>query len=176
MGAIVFLVIITIVLCIVMLCIKRYHKKKASSVDDRVSYSATKLNKDPTEDTPSYDVIRADNGTIKQGDLDGINLYYNIPIKPCSKTSEDECNYAQPSQHSHLIETIKMDSNPSYGVSTGDLGKDVKMDTNPSYGVSMKESRVTAAENSDTKAQQSSYNATTKQYDYAYTHVNRTKP
>ena len=40
----------------------------------------------------------------------------------------------------------------------------------------MKESRAIAAENSDTKAQQSSYNATTKQYDYAYTHVNHIKP
>ena len=93
-------------------------------------YSATKLNKDvPTEDNPSYGVIRADNSTIKQGDLDGINLYYNVPIKSYSKTSEDECNYVQPSQHSHLMETVKMDSNPSYGVSTGDLGEDVNMDS-----------------------------------------------
>ena len=147
----------SVVSCILMLCMKRFCKKKASSVDDRVSYSATKLNKDvPTEDNPSYGVIRADNSTIKQGDLDGINLYYNVPIKSYSKTSEDECNYAQPSQHLYLMETVKMDSNPS-------------------YGVSMKESRAIATENSDTKAQQSSYNATTKQYDYAYTHVNHSK-
>ena len=115
-GVILLLVIITVVLCIVMLCIKRYHKNKASSVDDQVSYSTTKLNTDvPIEHNPSYDVIKADNRTIK--------LYYNIPIKPYSKASEDECNYAQPNQHSDLMETVKMDSNPSYGVSTGDLGE-----------------------------------------------------
>ena len=40
------------------------------------------------------------------------------------------------------------------------------MDTNPSYGVSMREKRVTAT-SSDT-AYQSSHDATTEQYDYAY--------
>ena len=40
--------------------------------------------------------------------------------KPYSKTSEDEYNYVQPNeymQHSNFDDTIKMDTNPSYGVS-----------------------------------------------------------
>ena len=171
------LVIITVMLCVVILYVKRYHKSKASSVDGRVSYSATKLKMDvPIEQNPSYDVdvVKVDNSTSKPGNSDGVNLYYNTPVKTYNKTSEDESNYAQPSHHSDLMKTVKMDTNPSYGIST--IGEDVNMDTNPSYGVSIKEGSTTAAENSGAKLQQSSYNATTKQYDYAYTHVNHTKP
>ena len=178
-GVILLLVIITVVLCVVILCIKRYRKNKASSVDDQASYSATKLpNRNVSiEQNPSYDVIRVDNSTIKPGDLNGINLYYNTPLKTYSKTSEDEPNYAQPSHHLSLTETIKMDTNPSYGISMGgDLGEGVNMDINPSYRVSMKEGSATTAGNSNAKSQRSSYNVTTKQYDYAYTHVNHTKP
>ena len=58
----------------------------------------------------------------------------------------------------------------------GDLGECVNMDINPSYGVGMKEDSATTAGNSNAKSQRSSYNVTTKQYDYAYTHVNHTKP
>ena len=115
-----------------------------------------------------------DNSTIKPGNLDGINLYYSTPLKTYSKTSEDEPNYTEPIHHT---ETIKMDTNPAYGISMGgDLGEGVIMDTNPSYRISMKEGSATTAGNSNAKSQQSSYNATTKQYDYAYTHVNHTKP
>ena len=158
-GVILLLVIITVVLCVVILCIKIYHKNKASSVDDRVSYSATKLKMDvPIEQNPSYDVVKVDNNTIKPGNSDDVNLYYNTPIKAYNKTSEDESNYAQPSHHSDLMKTIKMDTNPSYGISI--IGEDITMDTNPSYGVSIKEGSTTAA---GAKFQQSSYNATTKQ-------------
>ena len=177
-GVILLLVIITVVLCIVISCNKRYHKKKTSS-DNRVSYSATKPNTNVSDQNPSYDVAKMENNTIKPGDSDGINLYYSTPINTCSKTSEDEPNYAQPSGSSHhlnLTETIKMDTNPSYGISMGeDLGEGVNMDTNPSYGISMKEGSATTAGNTNAKSQQSSYNVTTKQYDYAYTHVNHTK-
>ena len=70
-----------------------------------------------------------------------------------------------------------MDANLAYGISTGgDLGEGVNMDINPSYRVSMKEGSATTAGNTNAKSQQSSYNVTTKQYDYAYTHVNHTKP
>ena len=161
------LVITTVVLCIVILSIKRCYKKKASSVDNQVSYSTAKLNTDVTTvHNLSYDVIKMDNSTTKQGDSDGINPYYSIPInKAYSKPREDECDYAQPSQfvqHSDLMEAVKMDTNPSYGVSTGGLGEDVDMNTNPSYGVNMKVGKAAAATNPDTNVQQLSYNATAK--------------
>ena len=141
-GVILLLVIITVVLCVVILYMKRYQKKKASSVDDRVSYSATKLNTNVSiEQNPSY-VINVDNNTIKPaGDVD-------VPI-----TSNPSYNV-----HTKHMETIKMDTNPLYGVSKGSSSKAIKMDTNPSYG----EARATGfAIGSDTNAQQSSCNATT---------------
>ena len=75
--------------------------------------------------------------------------------------SENESNYAQSSyselkQHS---DSIKMDANPSYGV------------TMPA------EDRITlfCTSNSDTNCHQSSCTSATKQYDYAYAHANNTK-
>ena len=84
--------------------------------------------------------------TIEPGDSDvpiTVDPSYAVPNKLYSKTCEDEYNYAQPNQHSGLEDTIKMDINPSYGVTTGD--------------------RATAfsAHSADAKA-------TTKQYDYDY--------
>ena len=49
-----------------------------------------------------------------------INPTYDVPTKPYSKTSEDDYNYVQPNefvQYSDVEDTIKMDTNPSYGVS-----------------------------------------------------------
>ena len=78
--------------------------------------------------------------TIKPGDSDvpiTANPSYNVPTQPYNKTpSKDE--YLQLNQQSNLEDTIKMETNPSYGVTTG--------------GVSA---------HSDTKA-------TTKQCDYDY--------
>ena len=125
----------------------------------KVAYNTTKLNTDVTIDNnPSYDVTKANTldhsySTIKPGGSDvpiTINPSYNTPTKPYSKTSEDDYNYVQPNefvQHSNLEDTIKMD-------------------TNPSYGVNIQEERA-AATGSDT-AHQSSHDATTEQYDYAY--------
>ena len=95
------------------------------------AYNATKLNTDVTIDNnPSYDVTKANTldhsySTINPGGSDvpiTINPSYDVPTKPYSKTSEDDYNYVQPNefvQHSNLEDTIKMDTNPSYGVSTG---------------------------------------------------------
>ena len=139
---------ITVVLCIVILCMRKCRLK----VDNNVSYNATELNTDVTiHPNPSYDVAKANTvdslyRTIKPRDLVvpiTTNPSYNVPTKPYS---EDEYNYVQPNefnQCSGLEDTIKMDTNPSYGVTTGG-------------------DRATAfSTHSDTKA-------TTKQYDYDY--------
>ena len=162
-GVMLLLVITTVVLCIVIICLKRSCKRKTSSINDQVSYSAKTA-------TTIYDAIEVGNGTIKPKDVEGVSQYCNIPIK---SGNENECHYAQPSQftqHSNSTKVIKMVNNPSYGVN---LGEAVKMETNPSYGIiSTTVGKVASARNLDSKAQQI---ASTKQYDYAYTHVDRTK-
>ena len=153
-GGVILLLMITVMLCIVIVCMRRCHMKEGSPVDD----NTTKLNTDVTIDNnPSYDATKANTldhsySTINPGGSDvpiTINPSHNIPTKPYSKTSEDDYNYVQPNelvQHSELEGTIKMQ-------------------TNPSYGVSVQEERV-AATGSDT-AHQSSHDAMTEQYDYA---------
>ena len=130
---------------------RRCYKK----ADKNVPYTTTELNKDVTHHSNlSYDIAKANTvdslyDTIKPGDSDvpiTSNPSYNVPTKPYS---EDEYNYVQPNeynQHSDLEDTIKMDTNPSYGLTTG-------------------EDRATAF--SATKADHSSH-ATTEEYDYAY--------
>jgi len=78
------------------------------------------------------------------------NPSYSVTTKPYSKTSEDDdYNYVQPNelnQKSDFDKTIKMDINPSYGISTG---KDRAI-----------------AFSTAKKAHHSSHNATTEQYNY----------
>ena len=131
---------------------RRCYKK----ADKNVSYTITKLNKDVTHHSNlSYDIAKANTvdslyDTIKPEHSDVlITSYpsYNVPTKPYS---EDEYNYVQPNeynQHSGLEDTIKMDTNPSYGVTTS-------------------EDRATAF--STTKVDHSSHATTTEEYDYAY--------
>ena len=130
---------------------RRCHRER----DYQVAYNTTKLNTGVTIDNnPSYDVTKTNTlhhsySTIKPGGSDvpiTINPSYNVPTKPYSKTSEDDYNYVQPNefvQHSNLEDTIKMDTNPSYEVSTG-------KDRETAFSTTVK--------NSDT----------TKQYDYDY--------
>ena len=118
---------ITAVLCIVIVCMRRCHRER----DYKVAYNTTKLNTDVTiNNNPSYDVTKASAldysySTIKPQRLDvpiTINPSYDVPTKLYSKTSEDDYNYVQPNelvQHSNIEDTIKMDTNPSRGVSTG---------------------------------------------------------
>ena len=136
-------------LCIVIVSIRRCHIKKRSAVDD----NATKLNTDVTTDNPLHNVkINTTDHLCSKIKAQGsnvpitINPSYNVHTKP---TCEDDYNYVQPNefvQHSELEDTIKMDTNPSYGVNT-------------------QEERA-AATGSDT-THQSSHDATTEQYDYA---------
>ena len=154
-GVILLLMIIfTVVLYIVIVCIRRCHKQE----DNKVTYNTTKLNANVTIDNnPSYNVTKANTldqsySAINPGGSDvpiTINPSYNVPTKPYSKTSEDDYNYVQPNelvQHSGLEDTIKMD-------------------TNPSYGVNIQEERAAAAGLDTTH--QSSYDVTAEQYDYA---------
>ena len=126
-GGVILLLMITVVLCIVILCMRRCHRKGTFPVDNKVLYNTTSLNDNVTIDNnPAYDVTKANTvgslySTIKRGDSDvpiTANPSYNVPTKPYSKAaSEDE--YLQLNQHSNFEDTIKMDTNPSYGVTTG---------------------------------------------------------
>ena len=149
-GGVILLLMITVVLCIVILCMRRCHRKGTFPVDNKVLYNTTKLYENVTIDNnPAYDVTKANTvgslySTIKRVDSDvpiTANPSYNIPTKPYSKAaSEDE--YLQLNQ-ADLEDIIKMDTNPSYGVTTGG-------------------DRATGfSAHSNTKA-------TTKQYDYDY--------
>jgi len=160
-GGVILLLMITIVLCVAIVCVRRSHRKETFPMGyDEAFYIATKLNTAvTTQHNPSYDVTKTN--TVD-------HLYIactgsDVPVSPkpsCnvvtefySKTNEDEYNYVQPNelnQHSDLGGTIKMDTNPSYGVSRGE-------DTSAFSETVTK---------SDTKAHQSSHNATTEQYDY----------
>ena len=95
---------IIVVLCIVILCMRRSHRKKGFK-DDKVTYSTSKLNTDITMNhNPSYDVTKASTvdysyDTINPGGSDvpiTTNPSYNVHTKPYSKTSEDDYNYVQP--------------------------------------------------------------------------------
>ena len=152
-GGVILLLMITVVLCIVIVCVRRSHRKGKFPVDDKVLYNTAKLNDNVViENNPSYDVTKANTvgslySTIEPEDSDvpiTANPSYAVPTKPYSKTSEDEYNYLQLNQYPDLDDTIKMDTNPSYGVTTG-------------------EDRAAAfsAHSADTKA-------TSKQYDYDY--------
>ena len=150
-GGVILLLMITVVLCIVILCMRRCHRKGTFPVDNKVLYNTTNLNENVTIDNnPAYDVTKANAvgslySTIKRGDSDvpiTANPSYNVPTNPYSEAAiEDE--YSQLNQHSNLEDIIKMDTNPSYRVTTGG-------------------DRATGSSaHSDTKA-------TTKQYDYDY--------
>ena len=150
-GGVILLLTITVVLCIVIVCMRRCHRER----DYKVTYNTTKLNTDVTIDNnPSYDVTKANTldhscSTINPGGSDvliTINPSYNVLTKPYSKTSEDDYNSVQPNelvQHSNLEDTIKMDTNLSYEVSTG-------KDRETAFSTTVKISD------------------TTKQYDYDY--------
>ena len=105
MGAVILLLMIIVVLCAVVLCVNR--TRNASPTDHHSpSY----------DDTLNYGL----SSTIKPIELDVITTY-NISTKPHSKSNEDEYTYIQPNQcirPSNLGDDIKMDANPSYGVST----------------------------------------------------------
>ena len=153
-GGAILLLIIIVLMCIVILCMRRSHKKATFPVDNKVHSKNANIS---METNPSYDVTTVNTmehlyNTIKLGDS-GIpitaNPSYAAPTKS-NKASESKSNYVQPNECNEYLDlegNIKMDTNPSYGVTTGD--------------------KTTA---SKPKAHQSSHNATTKDYDYAYVH------
>ena len=92
-GGVILLLMIIIVLCTVILCnMRRSHRKKAYSLDYKLSYDTNvKLNTNVIIDhNPSYDI-------------------------------NQEYNYVQPDEpFIHSDEFVKMESNPSYGVTIGE--------------------------------------------------------
>jgi len=154
-GVILLLMIVIMLLCIAITCMRRSHNKKAFSLSS-TNYNASKLNTQVmVESNPSYDVTKADYSYSKREDSDiptTVNPSYGVSTKPFSRSDEDDYNYVQPKESDEYLDledTIKMETNPSYGVATGD--------------------RTAAVNVPDTKANQSSHNATIKNYDYAYT-------
>ena len=80
---------IIVVFYIVILCVRRSHRKKGSHVVD----NTIKLNTDVTiENNPSYDVTTANTldhiyDSIKLEDLDVTNPSHDVHTKPYSKTN-----------------------------------------------------------------------------------------
>jgi len=166
-GVILLLMPVTLVLCIVMLCMKSPYKRKKSPSFVKASFSTTKLrNSIATEHDASYNnIIEVISSTIKREDLADvpitINPSYGIPIKPYynSKPSEDEYSYVQPdefNQCSDLDVSIKMHANPSYGVCI--LG-----DGSAAFNASVIEACQSLHVDDD---------AAITEYDYAYAHNN----
>ena len=161
MGGVILLLMITVVLCIVILCMRRSYRKKQFSMDEKVCYDFTDLNTDVKLDhNPSYVVATPD--TVHYSTQDSSvsiinnpsyytpftsNTSYNVPAKPYS---EDEYNYVQPNEFNQYSELDGTDTNPSY-----EVGED----------------RTTVF--SITKADHSSHDTTNGEYDYAYAQDDR---
>ena len=120
-GGLILLLTIVIIICVMILCMRR-SRKGSLTLNDKVLYSKAKLSTDVTlQDNPSYAVNKA----AIVDDNAGLNFpltanpSYNICTKAYFKTNEN--GYEQANQHiQHLgfNDTIKMETNPSYGVST----------------------------------------------------------
>ena len=92
MGGVILLLMITVVLCIMILCVRRSHRK-GIPMDDKVFYNTTKLNTDVSvEYNPSYGVTKKDNNIIKTGNpvvpTTTTNPVYNVPAKPYVNRNE----------------------------------------------------------------------------------------
>jgi len=141
---------------------KILQKGKFTIESDKVIYDATKLNTAVTiERNPSYDVLKT-NKVDYSSDVPvtpNPNPSYGITTKPYSKATEDDYTYVQPNefnQHSDLDETIKLDINPLYGLSRR------KDKATPASSETVTKS--------NTKAHDSSHNATIAQCDNDYVH------
>ena len=129
MGGVILLLMITVVLFIVLLFVERSHRKEPSHEYEQVFYNRTKLSTDikikhnaaynATEDV----TVDALYSTINEVPYT-TDSSYAVPAMPSSKTSEDEYyDTVQTNECSDVEETVvKMDTNPSYGVSTGEDG------------------------------------------------------
>ena len=144
-GGVILLLIIIVLMCIV--CMRRSHRKATFPVDNKAHNESANVSieKNPVTKFSTMDHAYS---AIKPGESDipiTTNPSYNVPTKPYSKASESDCNYVQPNESDEYL----------------DLEDGIKMDANPSY-------RVTTRDR--TTAHQSSHDATTKDYDYAYVH------
>jgi len=149
---------IAIVLCVVMLFIKRSHEKGKFPIEyDKAFNDTTKVNTAITiKHNPSYDLIKTNRVDYSLNVPVTSNPSYGVTTKPYSKATEDDYNYVQPNEHSDLHAAIKLDINPSYGISRGkDRATPASIET------------VTK---SNTKAHDSSHNATIVLCGYDYVH------
>jgi len=169
-AGVIMLFTITVVLCAMILILRRSRKRKACSGDEKVYYDITnlKLNTAVTMNhNPSHGVTApnlAAYSTIKPRTRNSdisitsnpsyyvpltANPSYNVPTKPYS---EDEYNYVQPNELNKHSGSIEICDNPSYGVSIGE-------DRAAAFSATL-----------DAKAHQLPPNDATKDYDYAYVH------
>ena len=121
-GGVMLLMIVIVLMCIVILCMRRrtYHKFLTKLHDNKNS-TIIEVN------NPSYDNTKPEDSDIPLT----TNPSYDIDVlaKPYSKASEDEYNYVQVNKCADYLEledTIKIDTNPSYGVTTGDRTTAIK--------------------------------------------------
>jgi len=145
----------------VILFIKRSHKKGKFPIEyDKAFNDTTKANAAVTiEHNPSYDVIKFNTVDYSSDVPVTPNPSYDVTTKPYSKATEDDYNYVQSiefTQHSNLDKAIKLDINPSYGISRG---KD--------RAIPASSETVTKP---NAKAHDSLHNATIAQCDYDYVH------
>jgi len=156
--------VIIVVLCVAIVCVTRSYKKGKVSIEyDKAFNDTTKVNTAITiEHNPSYDIIKTNKVDYSSDVPITPNLSYGVTTKPYSKATEDDYNYVQSkefNQHTDLDKTIKLDINPSYGISRG------KDKTTVAFSETVTKS--------NTKAHDSSHNATITQCNYDYVHDDR---
>ena len=115
MGGVILLLMATVVMFIVIMCImKRPRRKEAAPhVYDVVPYNITKLNTNGTNHEAADNLHR----TIKK-DLNAPITNLSCPVSTMSYSNGSEYDSVLPNEHASLHDSVTMDTNPSYGVST----------------------------------------------------------
>ena len=111
-GGVILLLMAAVVLFIVIMCIMRrsHGKEAAPHVYDEVSYNITKLNTNGT----THETVNNLHRTIKKDLNAPITTSYPVPTVSYSNASEGEYDSVLPNGH---YDAVKMDTDPSYGVS-----------------------------------------------------------
>ena len=110
MGGVILLLMVTAILFIVIMCIMRrsHGKEAAPHVHDEVSYNITKLNTNGTNHETADNLHR----TIKKDLTAPINTDSSYPVLTAVSYSN-----ATKGEYDSVLPNVKMDANPSYGVS-----------------------------------------------------------
>ena len=155
MGGVILLLIAGVVLFIVIMCImRRSHGKEAEPhVYDEVPYNIIKLNTNGT----NYETVDYFHRTIKE-DLNApitTNSYYSISSMSYSNGSEGEYDSVLPNEH---YDAVKMDTDPSYGVSRVEDGAKVFSTTGAYYSTKAHQS---SQQNNSTQMHHNTVTSTT---------------